>query len=320
MAPSASPPAPWARTAERGSLFMLRLMAWIALRLGRGAARLVLHPITLYFLCFAPEARRHSRRYLARALGHAPRWRDGYRHVHTFASTVLDRVYFVRGQTHRFDLHVSGSEHVAHAMHAARPGAVLLGAHVGSFESLHAMSRQALASRDHTVPRVVMAMYPDNARMIHGVLQALAPGAEMPVIALGGSTSTLAMREALDAGALLALLADRSVREDVGGQVTLPFLGAAAPLSDGPLRLAMLLRRRVVFMAGVYEGGRRYRLHFEPLADFGVPALDGASRSEREQHVHEALRRYAACLERTCREAPYNWFNFFDFWREDSSP
>ena len=34
--------------------------------------------------------------------------------------------------------------------------------------------------------------------------------------------------------------------------------------------------------------------------------------------IHAALRDYVARLERLCREAPYNWFNFYDYWREDS--
>ena len=32
--------------------------------------------------------------------------------------------------------------------------------------------------------------------------------------------------------------------------------------------------------------------------------------------IEAALRRYVALLERHCRAAPYNWFNFFDVWRD----
>ena len=32
------------------------------------------------------------------------------------------------------------------------------------------------------------------------------------------------------------------------------------------------------------------------------------------------MQRYVATLERLCREAPYNWFNFYDFWADDDSP
>jgi predicted LPLAT superfamily acyltransferase len=71
-----------------------------------------------------------------------------------------------------------------------------------------------------------------------------------------------------------------------------------------------LLRRKVVFMAGLYLGGNRYRVHFDTLADFTEVA-----RGERETAVNAAIARYAALLDRHCRAAPYNWFNFFDYWQ-----
>ncbi len=80
------------------ALVALRLMAFIAITFGRRVARLVLHPIVWYFLLFARGSRRQSARYLGRALGRPARWSDVYRHLHCFASTVLDRVYLVRGR------------------------------------------------------------------------------------------------------------------------------------------------------------------------------------------------------------------------------
>ena len=63
-------------------------------------------------------------------------------------------------------------------------------------------------------------------------------------------------------------------------------------------------------------GGARYDVFFEPLADFtqrpGTPA-------EREAAIRAALVAYVARLEALCREYPYNWFNFHDFWLEDKA-
>jgi predicted LPLAT superfamily acyltransferase len=30
------------------------------------------------------------------------------------------------------------------------------------------------------------------------------------------------------------------------------------------------------------------------------------------------MRAYVQRLESLCREAPYNWFNFYDFWNDDA--
>ncbi|MBL8342475.1 MAG: acyl-CoA synthetase [Rubrivivax sp.] len=309
----------WSSQRERSNLATMRLMVWIALTLGRRVARWVLRPITLYFLAFSPAARRHSARYLERALGHRPTLAERYRHFHAFASVVLDRLFFVRGQMQAFELAMRGDEVVDTTLAEGR-GAFLLGAHVGSFEALHAVgaSRPAL--------RVAMVMYPDNARMIHDVLAQVAPDFPLRVIAIGRPGSTLAIRDWLDAGGLAGLLGDRFVAvavADAGraaaarhGTVDIPFLGKPAPFTDGPLRLAMLLRRRVIFMVGLYLGGRRYDLRFEELADFREPIADAA---ERERRLHEALHAYVARLEALVREAPYNWFNFHDFWHEDAA-
>ena len=306
--PKASSPA-WARRSERGSLLALRFMAWVAVTLGRPVARLLLHPITLYFLLFAAAPRRHSARYLARVLGRAATWRDQYRHFHTFASTVLDRVYFVRGQTAAFDLSLHGDAGCDDTL-ASGQGGFLVGAHLGSFESLHA------AGKSFPGMRVTMVMYPDNARKIHGVLQAVAPDFKLAVIAIGNAGSTLAIRDALDAGHLVGLLGDRYLSADSARSpgIEIPFLGVPALFSDGPLRLALLLKRRVIFMVGLFLGGRRYDVRFETLADFRQPPADAAAR---ERLIRETLQRYVAQLEALCREAPYNWFNFYDYWRED---
>ena len=307
--PVASGPA-WAQRRERGSLLALRLMAWLAVRLGRPVARWLLHPITLYFLLFAAAPRRHSARYLGRVLGRPATLRDQYRHFYSFANTVLDRVYFVRGQTAAFDLTTHGDAGCADTIAAGR-GGFLVGAHLGSFESLHA------AGKGFPGMQVTMVMYPDNARKIHGVLQAMDPDFKLAIIAIGNAGSTLAIRDALDAGRMVGLLGDRHLHTDSARSpgIEIPFLGMPALFSDGPLRLALLLRRRVIFMVGLFLGGRRYDVRFETLADFREPPTDPAAR---ELLIRQTLHVYVARLEALCHEAPYNWFNFYDYWREEA--
>jgi predicted LPLAT superfamily acyltransferase len=128
----------------------------------------------------------------------------------------------------------------------------------------------------------------------------------------------LSIRDWLDAGGVVGLLADRRLpgAEDRTDTLWIPFLGREAPFSLGPWRLAQLLRRPVVFMAGLYNGGPRYELRLEPLADFSEAPADAAGR---ERALHDAARAYAARLESICRTAPYNWFNFHDFWHEEEA-
>lgn len=298
----------WSRQRERSNRFTLRLMSGIATLLGRRVARCVLHPITLYFLLFGGVAARASAQYLERALGRPPRWRERYRHIHHFASTLLDRIYFLRGRDDLFETSVSGAEHFD-AIHAQGRGVLLFGAHFGSFEAMRTLGQH------HRNLRVAMVMYEDNARMVNEVLQAVAPDAAPHVIALGRLEAMLSLRDWLDAGGVAGLLADRALVQGSGARSQLhrlPFLGAPATFADGPFRLAALLGRPVVFMAGIYHGGARYELRVLPLADFSHDA-PGVTKETR---IAQAVASYAGIVEALCRESPYNWFNFFDFWAD----
>lgn len=302
----------WAGERERSNATALRIMTWIALRCGRPVARGVLHLIALYFVLFAPRAGRASRHYLARALGRRPTWRDRYAHVFCFAATILDRVYFLREPGRRLQVAVQGHEHVQRCLDEGR-GAFLVGAHIGSFEALRD------ASRLRPEMNVTMVMYPDNARLINQALAAIAPDRLPDIIALGRPEAMLQIRDRLAANGLVGLLGDRSLPAAESARtrpLQLPFLGQPALFGDGPFRLAALLRQRVVFMVGLYLGGARYEVRFVPLADFREREPDAAAR---ERRIEAALCDYVALLESLCREQPYNWFNFHDFWHEDAA-
>lgn len=300
----------WTTDPERSNLRLLRLMRWIAIRAGRPLARIVLHPITLYFLLAHGTARRASSSYLGRVLGRPPRLQDVYHHIHCFASTVLDRVYFLQERCDQFEIASTGADAI-HAPLDRGEGVMLVGAHLGSFEALRATAQGRGA-------RVAMLMYEDNARLINATLAAVAPQAQLRTIALGRAGAMLALRRWLDEGGVAGLLADRTLPGHSPRSRTswLSFLGRPARFSDGPFRLAALLRRRVVFMAGLYHGGNRYELRFVELADFRAEAVTGGA--DIDQRVREALQRYVTLLESLCLESPYNWFNFFDFWAFDA--
>jgi predicted LPLAT superfamily acyltransferase len=291
----------WQHRPERSNMAILRLMVWISLHLGRRVGRIVLYGIAVYFLFFAPSARRASRAYLARALGRDANWGDGYRHVLAFASTIHDRVYLLNERFDLFDIDIVGAEQV-HAAAETGQGVLLMGAHLGSFEVMRALGRKRGAQT------VTMLMYEENARKVNATLAAINPAATQDIIALGRMDSMLLAQDKLAAGHLVGMLADRGLGSDPTN--ALDFLGAPAQFPIGPFRVAAMLRRPVLFMTGLYLGGNRYRIHFEPLADFSH-----VTRSERDAAISEAQRAYVARLEHYCRLAPYNWFNFFDFWR-----
>ncbi|MCB1918130.1 MAG: acyl-CoA synthetase [Rhodocyclaceae bacterium] len=277
-------------------------MSWISLRLGRPAGRLLLWPITGYFALFAPLARRASAHYLARALGRRPGLRDIFRHFHCFASTIHDRVYLLADRFDLFEIEIEGEASMRRLVDSGQ-GALLFGAHLGSFEVVRAIGRRLPGLA------IALTMFEDNARKIKQTLEAINPAARPHIIPLGRLDTMLQVRDALDQGRLVGLLADRSLEADATRDIDL--LGDNARIPLGAFRMAAVLRRRVIFMAGLYLGGNRYRIRFVEIADFGR-----IERAGRNAAIDAAVGAYVAELERCCRQAPYNWFNFYDFWAE----
>jgi predicted LPLAT superfamily acyltransferase len=290
----------WVTRPERGSLKLIKLGVWIALHLGRRAARLFLYPICLYFLASSPAATRSSRTYLARVLGRRPRLADIFSHFMTFASCVLDRVFLLNLQVDRFDIRVH-NEAVVHEIEQRGGGCILVGAHFGSFEAARAVGRQ-----QRGLP-ISLLMYEENAKKIRAALTAINPQLEAEVIGLGRLDSMIAVADRLAQGHFIGVLADRHF--DGKDLVRYPFLGAPAAFPKGPFRVALLLQRPVVMMVGVYRGGQTYDVFFETLAE----APETRPR-DTEARLDGMMRQYVSRLEHYCRKAPYNWFNFYDFW------
>ena len=303
-APDAAKASSWATHRERGSVFWLRVMSWISLRLGRGVSRIVTYFIAAYFFVFAPRARRYARDYLRRVLGRPATPKDRFRQILTFASTIHDRVFFLNGRFDLFDVSVDG-EAIACATRTSDGGALLMGAHLGSFEATRALGRRLPGQQ------IAMAMYADNARKINAALTAISPGLETDIIELGPLSALLEIRARLAAGSFVGMMGDRALGAEPVERVM--FLGEPAAFPLGPFRVAAKLRRPVCFMAGFYLGANRYHVVFEQVADFSAIDSDGEAVA-----VREALQRYVAVVERHCRKYPYNWFNFLDFWGAQS--
>ncbi len=291
----------WMAKPERSNTLLIRFIVWVALTLGRRVARWFLYPISLYFFVFSRKARMASKKYLGRVLGRRPRAADGFRHIHTFASTILERVFLLNDRYAMLDVQLHGIE-LARDMIARKQGCVFLGAHLGSFEIIRSLAREIDG------PPACMVMYEENARKLNSVLNAINPALTQQVIGLGKPDSMLKVQAALERGEFVGILADRALEGD--GCKRVEFLGAPASFPTGPLRMAAILKHPVMLMVGVYRGGNRYDVYFEPLVD-----MSSVDRAQRNQVIDQALHNYVARIEYHCRNAPYNWFNFFDFWK-----
>ncbi len=300
--------ADWRKIPEAGTVLGIRLIVLCARLFGRRIAGWVLYVVAFYFTIFRGTARRASKDFLRRVGQPATFW-TVVRHIHTFAQVALDRMFFLTGKFGSFEFEQQNHDKIVAVAKSGR-GVLLLGAHLGSFEVMRARAKE------FSVPINVVVDF-SNAERMNSVLKSLAPDMETRLISLGTDpiAAMLAIRAAIERGELVAILGDRTPSARTGSAriVTTEFLGGPAAFPTGPWLLAHSLRCPVYFVAGIYGRPNHYALHFELLADeVRLP------RSERQAALERYAGTYARMLETYVRQAPLNWFNFFDFWSAPS--
>lgn len=301
---------PWWRTAERGSRLGMQLLALSCRLFGRRFTALWLHPIVAYFLLTGRPAREASRRYFERLrqASPAPRtprpgWLTAYRHMLAFAQSGFDKLAAWSGRVEQSDVRIDDAT-AFDALIASGRGALVIGSHHGNLEMARALAVRGARTK------VTAIVYTEHAKRFNSVLaDAHCDFAQhlMEVSDFGPQTA-LMMQERIERGELLVIVGDRTPASESGRTTEARFLGETAAFAQGPYVLAHALACPVYLLFCLKERGD-YRLYFEPFAErIELP------RRERAEHIAAWAQRFAARLEHYCRKAPYQWFNFYDFW------
>jgi len=293
----------WLSVRETGSVLGMRVLLYLCTMFGRWPARMVLRFIVLYYTAFNRNARNSSKSYLRR-VGLVPSNANVYRHVLQFAECSLDRLFFLRRNFAPFVVTSVGSAHISKLTEQKR-GAILLGAHLGSFEAMR-------AAGEHKQANINVVGFFGNARAVNRVLDDGSEGkvkTRLLEVTPDSIDFVFKAKELLEQGEMLAILGDRVISSHA---TEVNFLGSKARFPTGPFILAASLKCPVYLTFGLYFPPNRYELHCEPFVD-----LVTLARGARAEALQGYLQQYADRLAYYCQLAPYNWFNFFSFWSDE---
>jgi len=302
----------WATPAEHGSMLALRAMRGFYRLFGRRVSIALIVPIAAYFYLTDGPSRRASRRYFdalwstpdgRAALGEKPTGRNPLRHLIEFSINILDRMVLWQGDAGAIEILHEGSEHLFR-LARAKKGAILLGAHLGSFDLLRLISAQ-------NGIRVNVLMFTGRAEVINRFFAKLNPETQVRVIPFDprSISSIFEIKACIDRGEFVGILGDRLWQREKERTVVADFLGRPALFPIGPFLLQSLLGCPMLLSLCVRTGRNTYHAVARPFAEPGV-----VPRREREKRAQELAQAYARLLEEYCVRTPYQWFNFFDFW------
>lgn len=301
----------WARKSERGTNGWLRFAVWLYRNFGRWAVATVLVPITAYFIVLDRVTRRSSREWLdtawatpegRAALGRRPGWWAVFTHVYAFSCSVLDRMILWAGGASSFRIDHSGGERLLELARQGR-GAILLGAHLGSFDMLRLISSQYGL-------RVNVLMFTAHAERVNALFDSLGGGSRVRVISVdpGSVRSAFEIKACLDRGEFVGILADRVHAGGRERPAATQFAGRRAAFPLSPFLLGAVLGAPVFLSLCISTGHLRYFAVTEPIFEGGpVP------RNLREKVALELLEAWVRRFEHYALRSPKQWFNFYDF-------
>lgn len=313
-APASQPATHWARIEERGVYAGLGAMLWVYRVLGRRGFVLLLYPVVAYFYAFGGDARRSSRVFLSRVFatpgGRAsfdgpPGRRHTFRHLFAFGDAILDKLAAWTGDIADRDITYHNRE-IFEALRRDNRGALLIASHLGNMEVCRALGEISLGLKLNVL------VHTRHAANFNRLLRRVSPESSISLIQTTevDPGTAIMLQERVARGEFVIIVGDRTPVSGSGRASWAPFFGAPAPFPQGPYILASILKCPVQLIFCL-KRANGYHIVFEPFADgIRIP------RKDRDSALRDYVVRYAARLERYCASDPYQWFNFFDFWRQ----
>lgn len=291
----------------RGGVAGYKSFVFILKYFGITTAYFILRFVVVYYLFFAPKAVKYSFIYLHRRQGFSALKSVRYigRMFYKLGQVLIDKVAFISGLTRKFTFDFEGEEHLRKM--AETSGGLLIGMHAGSWEIAgHLLER--LNTKIHIV------MFSDEHRRIQNFLSEIYEKQNVGFIIINQDYSHLfEISKALDNKEIIAIHGDRYLPDS--RIMSANFLKAEANFPYGPFLMSLKYNVPVSFVTAMKETSTHY--HFFA----SEPILHPKPRNPkaRNEGAHTILRDYIGFMEKILQKYPDQWFNFYDFWDDDSN-
>ncbi len=296
----------WASMSERAPILGIFFLAYCCRLLGKRLCLVIGAPVVLYYYWRNREQRQASQHFLSRAfvLGNRLCRPNSLYHFFSFYEMTLDKLAAWTGVMN-FEKITYQSALTFENLMTSDVGAMLIVSHIGNMEFC-----RAVACADHK-RRLHVLLHGKNSQRYRQMLKAFNPSSDLNVIEVTevDPGTILFLKDRVDQGDWVVMAGDRVPVKESGRIVSVPFMGELARFSQGPYIMASLLECPV-YMSTAIRDGKNISVHLEKLAD--QIKLD---RANKEVSIRGYAQTFSAYLEKFAILYPYQWFNFFNFWK-----
>lgn len=308
-----APDTHWSATQERGTTVGIQILVWLYRFFGQWLFRVILFPVIAYFVLTGSKARSASYQFLHRVNTYKKsrskaRWYHVYKHFYQFGLAAVDKIRAWLGDVRLKDIVFHNPQVFDYLRNnTSNKGAVFIGSHLGNLELCRAIGETDSALKINAL------VFTKHALKFQSALEKFNPRASINLIQVDtlGAETAIMLKDKVDAGEIIIIVGDRTSVTQYGRVNYAPFLGHPAPFSQGPFILASILECPTYLLFCLKQSGQ-YHVYLEPFAD----SLKLARRNKNEQ-LQSIIESYSQRLEYYCLKAPYQWFNFFNFWQKD---
>ena len=284
----------------------------------------LIYPISFFFYIFSRRGRLESKNYQKQMKkftgGKIPLKISPFKQILSFALCIMEKMEGWLGNYHYDDLvtHDDDLKFLQNQLELGN-GALLIGSHLGNIELLRSLSSFGENGISRKIS-VTAIMELKSTEQFNRTLKEVNPNVDFQVIDPEriGVNTIVELQEQIEHGGLVVITGDRTSARARSRIIREKFLGKDADFPYGVFVLALLLKAPTYYVFGLRTktASLRPKYHIfveKSKVDFESP------RSKRDEKIHALCKEFVVKLEKYCVQFPYQWYNFYNFWKLEES-
>ena len=291
---------------SKGKVLGFKIFGFILNTFGLRPAYFVLRFVSFYYFLFS-KPNRYIKAYFMKAHGYSAfKARMAiYKNNFLLGQTIMDKVAVMAGAKNSFKvIHKNGE--MLNELTAINKGGILVSAHIGNWE----VAGQGL-NRLGTAFNILM--YTNEKEDVKEYMDGIMKEKKINIISIDEESKShiIELHKAFSNNELVVMHGDR-YREGAK-TFTTDFFGSPAQFPAGPFILAAKFGVPLCIVFAVKTDTFTYE--FSTLKPIQVARVRG--EKDLEAVCQNLLRQYVDALEAMVKAYPHQWFNYYDFWKQE---